>query len=164
LSSTGRTAASQIRLAFIIAGAAVLATACSTSPKTATPPKVTHAQVTVPAAATSSAAAPATSTSAPAAAAGLSGKWSGQYSGAYSGTFSLNWTQAGSSLSGHIALSYPAGDVLSLHGSVNGSTITFGTVGSTAITYSGTVSGNSMSGNYQVQGSGGGPWSATKSS
>jgi hypothetical protein len=163
VSSNRRTATSQIRLAFIVAGAAVLATACSTSPKTATPPpKVTHAEVTAPAAATSSAA--ASSTSAPAAAAGLSGKWSGQYSGAFSGTFSLNWTQSGSSLSGHIALSYPAGDFLSLHGSVNGSAITFGTVGSTAITYSGTVSGNSMSGNYQVQGSGGGPWSATKSS
>ena len=49
---------------------------------------------------------------------------------------------------------------------VNGSAITFGTVGSTAITYSGTVSGNSMSGNYQVQGgssSASGTWSATKS-
>jgi hypothetical protein len=39
-------------------------------------------------------------------------------------------------------------------------------VGSTAITYSGTVSGNSMSGTYKVKtasGSVGGPWSATKS-
>jgi hypothetical protein len=162
LSTFRRTAASQIRLAFIAAGAAVLATACSASPKSATPPKVTHAEVTAPAAATSSAAAPATS--APVAAAGLSGQWSGQYSGAYSGTFSLNWTQSGSNLSGHITLSYPAGDVLSLHGSVNGSAITFGTLGSTAITYSGTVSGSSMSGSYQVQGSGVGPWSATRSS
>jgi hypothetical protein len=140
----------------------VLATACSASPKSAAPPKVAQTKVTAPVAATSSAAAPATS--ATAAAAGLSGHWSGQYSGAYSGTFSLNWTQSGSSLSGHISLSYPAGEVLSLHGSVNGSAITFGTVGSTAITYSGTVSGTSMSGNYQVQGSGGGPWSATETS
>jgi hypothetical protein len=47
---------------------------------------------------------------------------------------------------------------------VNGDAISFGTVGSgTAITYSGTVSGNSMSGTYKVNGQGGGPWSATKS-
>jgi len=44
---------------------------------------------------------------------------------------------------------------------VNG-TIRFGTVGSLAITYSGSVSGNSMSGTYQVGGSNGCPWSASK--
>ena len=44
----------------------------------------------------------------------------------------------------------------------NGASIQFGTVGSTAITYAGTVSGSSMSGNYQVGGSAGGPWSASQ--
>lgn len=41
-----------------------------------------------------------------------------------------------------------------------------GTVGSTAITYSGTVSGSSMSGRYQVHngGAAGEPWSASKKS
>jgi hypothetical protein len=46
-------------------------------------------------------------------------------------------------------------------------TISFGTVGSQAITYSGSVSGDSMSGTYKVQtpnGSVGGSWSATKGS
>ena len=54
---------------------------------------------------------------------------------------------------------------LDINGTVNGGTISFGTVGSQAITYSGSVSGDSMSGTYEVQsggGSAGGSWSATK--
>jgi hypothetical protein len=46
---------------------------------------------------------------------------------------------------------------------VHGSTIRFGTVGSSAITYSGTASGKSMSGTYHTPG-GGGTWSAHKTS
>ena len=38
-----------------------------------------------------------------------------------------------------------------INGTVNGGTISFGTVGSQAITYSGSVSGDSMSGTYKVQ-------------
>lgn len=45
-------------------------------------------------------------------------------------------------------------------GNVGGSAITFGAVGGVA--YTGTVSGNSMSGNYQVPGGPSGTWSATK--
>jgi hypothetical protein len=93
----------------------------------------------------------------------LSGRWSGRYSGAFSGTFALNWQENGSSLRGTITLSDPA-DTLSLTGSVTGTSIRFGTVGSAAITYSGTVSGHSMSGTYQVNGAGGGNWSANTSS
>ena len=52
---------------------------------------------------------------------------------------------------------------LSLNGTVTGTTIEFGTVGSAEITYSGTVSGNTMSGKYSVNGSPGGDWKATKS-
>jgi hypothetical protein len=47
---------------------------------------------------------------------------------------------------------------------VNGNAITFGTVGSTVITYTGTVSGDSMSGTYQVGGSQHGTWSAHRTS
>ena len=94
------------------------------------------------------------------AAAGLSGSWSGKYGGAYQGTFTLTWQQSGTTLSGAIKLSSVGGSV-SVHGTLNGNTITFGTVGSTVITYTGTVSGNSMSGTYQTPG-GGGTWSATK--
>jgi hypothetical protein len=92
----------------------------------------------------------------------LSGTWSGKYSGAYHGTFTLQWTQSGSKLSGTIKLSTERSK-LNLNGTVRGSTIRFGTVGSAAITYSGSVSGKSMSGNYHTPG-GGGPWSAHKTS
>jgi hypothetical protein len=50
-----------------------------------------------------------------------------------------------------------------INGTVHGSTIRFGTVGTAAITYSGSVSGKSMSGKYQTPG-GGGSWSAHKTS
>lgn len=122
---------------------------------TATPPPPT----------TSASTAQAPTTTAPVtkvAAAGLSGTWSGQYSGAFSGTFKLTWQQTGSKLHGSITLSTPASRE-TLNGTVTGGAIKFGTVGSTAITYSGTVSGSSMSGSYQVQGMGSGSWSATKS-
>jgi len=92
----------------------------------------------------------------------LSGSWSGQYSGAFVGTFKLSWQQTGSSLNGTITLSTPP-QTLSLNGTVSGSKISFGTVGSEAITYSGSVSGNSMSGSYQVGGNPGGSWSANRS-
>ncbi len=90
----------------------------------------------------------------------LSGTWNGQYSGAYQGTFVLTWQQSGSKLSGTIKLSAPS-NTLSVNGTLQGSAIRFGTVGSVAITYTGTVSGSSMSGSYQTPG-GGGSWSANK--
>jgi hypothetical protein len=93
----------------------------------------------------------------------LSGTWSGRYRGAVTGTFQLSWQQAGSDLSGTITLSAQPGPEV-LTGTVSGDTIYFGTVGSSqAITYSGKVSGNSMSGTYKIDGAPGGPWSATKS-
>ena len=138
---------------------AVATTACSSGGKgehAKTP--TTHA--TTPATSSQPPSAPASTASA------LSGKWSGQYSGAYAGTFALHWHQKGSKLSGRIHISAPPGS-FPIHGTVSGSHITFGTVGSLAITYSGTVSGTSMSGTYQVHGGSstvGGPWSATKTS
>jgi hypothetical protein len=92
--------------------------------------------------------------------AGVSGKWSGQYGGAYSGTFNLHWIQSGANLHGAIKLSAPA-NTLAIHGTLNGGSIKFGTVGSVAITYTGTVSGGSMSGSYNTP-TGGGSWSANK--
>jgi hypothetical protein len=120
---------------------------------------------------TSSTSAPPTSTAPAATSAAadtgdLSGTWSGQYDGTFQGTFVLDWQQSGSNLSGTIELSSGSG-TLDINGTVNGDTISFGTVGSQAITYSGSVSGNSMSGTYKVQGqasSAGGSWSATKGS
>ena len=76
----------------------------------------------------------------------LAGTWSGQYNGAFSGTFTLHWTKSGSHLSGSITLSNPSGKY-GINGSVHGSAIQFGAVGAGA-TYTGKVSGKSMSGNY----------------
>ena len=91
----------------------------------------------------------------------LTGTWSGTYSGAYHGTFTLHWTQSGSRLTGTIKLSSNVGRT-NITGTVRGNTIRFGTVGNaTAITYSGSVSGTSMSGTYKAGGAGG-SWRAHK--
>jgi len=137
-------------LTAILAVLAVAAVGCGSTTKTTT---TTPASTTT---ATTSAPASTTATTS-----GLSGTWRGQYSGAYQGTFTLTWQQAGSNLSGIIGLSAPAVS-LPIHGTVVAGAIQFGTVGSFAISYSGSVSGNSMSGTYRVNGSTGGSWSATK--
>jgi hypothetical protein len=94
----------------------------------------------------------------------LSGKWSGHYSGSFNGDFTVRWHQTGAHLHGTIHISNP-GNTMPINGIVHGSAISFGTVGSMAITYSGTVSGDSMSGTYKVHGAdgaSGGPWSASR--
>ena len=107
--------------------------------------------------------APATKVAAttPKADSALSGTWSGQYTGSYNGTFTVRWHQSGSRLHGTIHISNPS-NTLPINGIVDGSAIRFGTLGSTVITYSGTVSGRSMSGTYKVNGGSGGPWNASK--
>lgn len=95
------------------------------------------------------------------AATALPGTWSGHYSGAFKGTFTLHWRLSKSTLIGTIKLSYPSG-TYSVTGSVHGSAIKFGAVGAGA-TYTGTVSGKSMSGRYRTP-QGGGAWSAKKTS
>jgi hypothetical protein len=112
----------------------------------------------------SSAAAPVTSAapgSSTASSGGVSGSWSGQYDGAFTGTFHLTWQQKSTALSGHITLS--TSGTVPLNGHVNGSKISFGTVGSAAVTYEGTVDGDKMSGTYKVGGVAGGNWSAHRS-
>jgi hypothetical protein len=94
----------------------------------------------------------------------LSGTWLGHYGGSYNGTFKLVWHQTGSHLRGTITISNPHG-TFPINGIVHGRSIKFGTVGSNAITYKGTVSGTSMSGTFQVNfgaASAGGLWRATK--
>jgi hypothetical protein len=147
-----------------VVSALILAPACSKGSSVAT----TSGTTAPPAVATSpGATTPPTSASpTPPAASDLSGTWSGQYSGAYSGKFTLTWTQSGSKVSGNIDLVAFGGSV-PIDGTLKGDRISFGTVGSTDITYSGSVSGDSMSGTYKVHtpnGSSGGPWSATRSS
>jgi hypothetical protein len=99
--------------------------------------------------------------------ASLSGKWSGSYSGSFSGTFKLTWQESGHNLSGTIMVSGFKNVPTPIHGTVQGSSIRFGTVGSEAITYSGSVSGKSMSGTWKIEAGGrsmgGGSWNASKS-
>jgi hypothetical protein len=140
---------------------AASATACS-SPRGAGAPASAHHTTAASAAAATAASSPSAGSSTAAAAAGLTGTWHGRYGGAYQGTFVLHWRQAGPGLSGNIHISNPS-STLPIHGSVTGGAIKFGTVGSYAITYSGSVSGNSMSGGWQINGPGqGGNWSASK--
>ena len=141
-----------------VALAAALA-ACTTSVGTVSTGHTGHTHAAAPKAKAAKAA------SAQKAISALSGKWSGNYSGSYNGTFKLSWHQSGSHLRGTITISNQR-STLPINGTVNGTAITFGTVGSMAITYTGTVTGNSMSGTYKVataNGSAGGPWSASKS-
>ncbi|HLX50854.1 MAG TPA: hypothetical protein VKS82_21205 [Streptosporangiaceae bacterium] len=139
--------------------AALAACGGNPAPKASTPPSA------APSSSAPAGSGPATTPAAADVSSSMSGTWSGQYGGAYQGTFKLTWQQKGSRLSGSITLSNPGG-TLPIHGRVNGSAISFGTVGGQAITYTGSVSGTSMSGSYRVVapgGSAGGTWSATKS-
>lgn len=145
--------------------AGVLAVGCGSSSGGPTPPRsATQGTATTQPPAAS---APAAASSPAPAAVDLSGSWSGQYSGTpYSGTFTLSWTQTASALTGDIKVSDPAGEDYSITGTVTGSSIQFGAVG--AVSYVGTVSGNSMSGSWSIPNPtggtlGGGSWSASKS-
>ena len=90
----------------------------------------------------------------------LAGTWVGSYSGAFAGTFRFTWAQTGTALTGSIHLSNPVGKYgLSGHVGRKGA-IQFGVVGAGA-TYTGTVSGSSMSGSYKSP-QGNGSWSAHK--
>lgn len=155
---------SRIKLAAFAIPAALLVAACSSSPKSAPALRAPTAKAVAQATSAAPVASTAPSTAAPAPA-GLSGTWSGQYSGAYQGSFTLTWTQSGSKLTGTIKISAPA-STMSINGSVQGDSISFGTVGSYGITYSGKVSGDAMSGSYQVKdgNQSTGPWNASKTS
>ena len=140
-----------------VAATAVLLAGCSSSTNsgTATPGQSSSS------AATSAASTPTATVSLPPATVSVSGTWSGQYSGPFNGTFTLQWTQSGSDVNGTIQLSSPA-DNLNINGTLSGSAISFGAVG--VVTYSGTVSGNTMSGTYTDVANGQqGTWSANKS-
>jgi hypothetical protein len=140
----------------------VLVAACGSSTSGGTPTPSTAA--TAPPTTAPTAAPTPTPTAAPTlppATVGVTGSWSGQYSGPFNGTFTLAWTQTGSHVDGTIILSSPP-DTLNINGTLSGSAISFGAVG--VVTYSGTVSGNSMSGSYKDLANGQtGSWSASKS-
>ena len=144
----------------VAGAAAALLAGCSASSTTTTPTPT--AAVAIPPTSTPAATSSPAATPTPAPpTVDLSGSWTGQYSGPLNGTFTLTWAQSGATLSGDITLSSPPNTV-HVSGNVGGSAITFGSV--SGVAYSGSVSGNSMSGNYQVPNGGpSGTWSATKS-
>jgi hypothetical protein len=145
---------------------AVVALGCSSSKK-ATSSGITTPSTPAASATTAPPATAATTTPAAPASGDVSGTWSGNYSGTFSGTFTLTWQQTGSNLSGTIKIS-GFGDVpTNIEGSVQGSAIRFGTVHGQEVSYTGTVSGSSMSGSWQIPVPGRtvkGSWSASKSS
>jgi hypothetical protein len=156
---------SRTRIAFALVPVALVVAACSSSGSPATTtssPPAAAAAATTSTAPSPTAAATTTNTSSD-----LAGSWSGQYSGAFSGTFALTWTQSGNSLNGTIKISGFGNSPETIQGTVDGGSIKFGTVGaSNHVTYTGSFSGGSMSGTWQVAattGSAGGPWSASKS-
>ena len=156
---------SRLRASILLTGAipvvALLATGCSSgSASSVTTAKVSSAAVSGVDASVDAGQHDDGSDDGPATA-DLSGTWNGTYNGSYSGTFTVKWTQSGSNVNGTIALP-SVGTTERLNGTVSGDKITFGTVGSFAVTYSGTFSGSSMSGTYNVTGSPAGNWSATK--
>ena len=99
----------------------------------------------------------------------LTGSWKGTWVNESPqtavGTFTLSWAQQGNTLIGAIGVvgstCLTGGNVT---GTVNGSQLSFGAVeGNNMINYTGTVSGNTMSGTYiSACGNSKGAWSAVK--
>jgi hypothetical protein len=102
---------------------------------------------------------------------GLAGVWNGTWQDTSpdtsSGTFAVTFTEAGSALSGTIAVKgTPCLTSGTVTGTITGSTISFGAVsGQVTITYDGSVSGSKMQGTYAAPACGNakGNWSATQS-
>jgi uncharacterized protein YjiK len=162
---------SKVLLIAFVAVLTMVTVACSSASPTTTTATTAPAVTTTAAASTTTTAAAASSTTAATttsttamAAGDLSGTWSGTYDGDFQGTFDVTWQQSGTELSGTITLSSMEGTI-PITGTVDGDSIEFGLVGEQSITYSGSISGDSMSGTYEVgDGAGSGTWSATKSS
>ena len=75
----------------------------------------------------------------------LSGTWAGLCTGPFNGFCSLTWTRTAHALDGTFMLSSPP-ENLHISGNLTGSTISFGAGG--VATFTGTVSGSTMSGSY----------------
>jgi hypothetical protein len=152
----------------ILLSLAILGTACGggNAPQSpATSPPASGGQETTPPST------PETQTPPPATSSGtVSGTWNGVWESTKfppaSGVFQIVWTQSGDQISGTIQVAsstcVPNGTI---SGSLSGKTITFGTVqGAHTVTYTGAVSGVSMSGTYKAPdcGDDAGNWHASK--
>jgi hypothetical protein len=99
----------------------------------------------------------------------VAGTWSGTWTNTVpdqsTGTFEIQWGQEGSVLSGTITIEgTPCLTDGSINGALNGNSIAFGVVqGDVQVAYTGSVSGNTMSGTYATDcGNAVGTWEATK--
>lgn len=148
-------------LLIVVAGCSKSADQTKASDVTNPPPTSANANAT-------SATAAASATTSPTAT-GLTGAWPGEWQNttpdASRGTFRIQWTQSGSALSGTITITgTPCLTGGSINGSLSGSALNFGVVtGQSQVSYTGTVSGNTMSGTYTTScGNAQGTWKATK--
>ena len=80
------------------------------------------------------------------------------------GTFTVVFEGSAPNYTGSIVIAGLCEPDCPITANVTGNTIGFGSVGPRAVTYKGTISGNSMSGTYTVgtEGQGNGNWSAVK--
>ena len=145
-----------VRIGGAVIGCGLLLAACSSSSSSSaasTPPEAT------------SAASSFSSTGSPVSSSTVDGKWNGSYqpSGGGSGDFSVTFTQTGSSLDGTLSIAVQCLDGAKVTGKVNGDSIDFGSVqGQCSVDYKGKISGDQMSGTYDVGGGVGGTWKASK--
>lgn len=151
-------------LSVFVAGGLVLSAGCSSGGSSSSAP-TTEAGTAAGVVSSRSTA----TTGAPSAnATGLSGTWAGDYRqttpSSTSGTFTIEWQQSGSNLTGTIKIPGVCPSGCPITATVNGNNVKFGVVEAGSIDYSGTVSGNTMSGTYATaDGASKGTWSATKS-
>jgi len=148
-----------MRVAVAVLGLAVVLVACSNKPST---PAGSSNTPTI--GSTSS------STSSPTTGGTLTGKWSGTYTGTTpagaTGTVTILFRQNGSQVTGSIDIqNSPCISTGSITGLLRDTTIAFGVVkGAQRIDFAGTISGNTMSGNYSAPqcGNAEGMWTVTK--
>jgi hypothetical protein len=155
---------SLVGAAILVTACLLLSSGCSSSgngkASTSTP---NTASATSSSAAAPSSAASSTAASSPAAEDKIAGTWNGTFTGGTSsGMFKVVFTQQGETIAGNITITGNGGNAQGpIRGKLTGSNITFGAVGGTAISFTGSFSGNSMSGTYR-SGTDTGTWKATR--
>jgi hypothetical protein len=148
-----------VRIGGTVIGCGVLLAACSSSSSSSAASTPAEATSAAPSSSSFS------STGSPVSSSTVDGKWNGSYtpSGGGSGDFSVTFTQTGSSLDGTLSISVACLDGAKVTGKVNGDSIDFGSVqGQCSVDYKGKISGDQMSGTYDVGGGVGGTWKASK--
>src|SRR5262245_9711910 len=146
----------------VLASSVLLLAACSSSTATSSPPV---GGTTSTATETSSPPASSPASNGGGSTSGLTGTWKGSWKDAATdtGSFSVDFTQSGSALKGTLTIPIECLDGAKVTGQVNGTSIEFGSVqGQCQVNYKGSVSGDQMSGTYDISQGQGGTWKASK--